>query len=52
MIEPTHRDMAVRGLIRVLIGVGTGAGVMAVAIAWREAIHRASELSQQGPENE
>jgi hypothetical protein len=35
MMEPTHRDRAVRGLIRVLIGVGTGAGVMAVAIAWR-----------------
>lgn len=35
----THRNWAVRGLIRVLAGVGTVAGIMAVAIAWRVA-HR------------
>jgi hypothetical protein len=43
-MKNTHRDLffqspAGRGLIRVLIGVGTIAGVMAVAIAWRVA-HR------------
>ena len=33
------QNPSVRGLIRVLIGVSTGAGVMAMAIAWR-VIHR------------
>lgn len=45
----THRnpflpDLAGRGLIRVLAGVGTVAGVMAVAIAWRVA-HRPQAAS-------
>lgn len=37
--NPLFRNPAGRGLIRVLAGVGTIAGVMAVAIAWRVA-HR------------
>ena len=37
--RPFHQNMAGRGFQRVLAGVGTVAGVMAVAIAWRVA-HR------------